>query len=144
MFALHGLNLRLQGFDGFFMRGYLLTQGDILPFLRFNLIASKKRTDAFGDVGCGSGRGPFQPFGLHFLFRTVQFLLCRRFSFLQFRYVGFQRIGHCLHLSVELLCVDMSCFGAFDTSLQSVFGHRLGIGILVLFQLDARHHLIGT
>ena len=38
----------------------------------------------------------------------------------------------------------MSCFGVFDTALQAVFRHRCGIGVLVLFQLDARHYLVGT
>ena len=48
------------------------------------------------------------------------------------------------HVTIKLLCIDMSCFGTFDTASQSVFGHCCGVSILILFQLDARHHLVGA
>lgn len=47
-------------------------------------------------------------------------------------------------VAIKLLRSNMSGFLPVDTTLQTVFGHCLGIGILILFQLDARHYIIGT
>ena len=119
-------------------------QSDIIPFQRLDPVAAEHRTDTFGDIGCGGGCSSFQPFGLYFLFHTVQFLPCRRFLFLQFLYVGFQNIRHYFHFAVKLLGGNMFCFRSVDAASQSVFSHRFGIGSLVGFEFVPCHHIVGA
>ena len=47
-------------------------------------------------------------------------------------------------VAIKFLRRNVSGFRAVDTSLQAVFGHRFGISVLVFFQLDTRHYVIGT
>ena len=78
------------------------TQGDILPFQHLDSVTAEDRIDTFGDVSCGVRSQPLSvvrsvpPFCPAHLRPSVVF------CFMQFRYVGFQRIGHCLSPRCEL------------------------------------------
>ena len=48
------------------------------------------------------------------------------------------------HLAVILLRGNMFCFRSLDAALQSVFGHRFGIGGLIGFEFVPCHHIVGT
>ena len=47
-------------------------------------------------------------------------------------------------IAIKLLCRDVSGFRAVDAPLQAIFGHRCGVGVLVLFQLDTRHYVVSA
>lgn len=73
----------LRGFDGFRAGGNLPMQGGVLPLQSLYLVASEKRTDTLGHVGC-CGRGcSFRFLGLHLFsglaepFRAASFGFCK-------------------------------------------------------------------
>ncbi len=88
----------------------------------------------------------------------MQFCACRlfllrgmfdRFAFLlldaeQFADIILQVLLLGYSVAIEFLCRNVSGFRAVDPALQSVFSHCCGIGVLVFFQLDTRHYIIGT
>lgn len=86
MFALHGLNLRLQDFDRFIACGDLLSQNsDFLP-LPFDFRRSDHRPDTVEDGRADLGGGVFQFLGLQLAFYrsqfgrgSMQFCTCRLF-----------------------------------------------------------------
>ena len=47
-------------------------------------------------------------------------------------------------LPVELLRGDVARLRTVDAALQPVFGHRCGIGVLILLEPDARHDVVGA
>lgn len=47
-------------------------------------------------------------------------------------------------LTVELLRGDVARLRTVNAALQSVFGHRRGIGVLILLEPDARHDVVGA
>ena len=47
-------------------------------------------------------------------------------------------------LPVELLRGDVARLRTVDAALQSVFGHRRGVGVLILLEADARHDVVGA
>ena len=47
-------------------------------------------------------------------------------------------------LSVELLRGDVARLRTVDAALQSVFGHRRSVAVLILLETDARHDIIGA
>ena len=47
-------------------------------------------------------------------------------------------------LAVELLRGDVARLRAVDAALQSVFGHRRSVAVLILLEADARHDVVGA
>ena len=80
-----------------------------------------------------------------FLFRGI--VDCFAFLLLdaeQFTDIVLQILLSGYGIAIEFLRRNMSGFRAIDTTLQSIFSHCCGIGVLILFQLDARHYVIGA
>ena len=82
------------------------------------------------DDGCG-GLCLFQLLGLYLFFRPFEFLLRRFFLTLQIHDLRFEAVGEFLRFIVILLRGLVPCLRAVYASLQPVFRHRFGIGILV-------------
>ena len=145
MVALHGLNLRLQGFQSVSpcevasRRRAIFSRSSVLTLLLPNIAPTLSAMLVAAVVAASFSRSVCTSF-----FRPAQLVLCRLFLFHQFRYVGFQPVGHCLYFSIKLSCGNMSCFEPSIPRCSPNFAICFGIGVLVLFQLDARHHLVSA
>ena len=165
MVCLNGLNLRLQDFNRFIACKDFLPQLYYFLLLPFDLRCADHRTDAVENSRTDLGGGVFQSLGFQFAFYCVQFgrgsmqfCACRlfllrgmfdRFAFLlldteQFADIVLQILLSGNGVAIEFLRRNMPGLRAVDTSLQSVFGHCCGIGVLVLFQLDTRHYIVSA
>ena len=119
-------------------------QDAVLPLQCLDLVAPEKRADTLGDVGSCGRRSPFQPLGLYLLFRPYKLLLCRIFPFLQFHHLRFQFFSLTLYVTVVLLRGNVPCVRTVNHPLQPVFRHRCGIAVLIGFQFQTVHDVIGA
>ena len=162
----------VQRSDLFVQGGVLRVETVDLLLLPLDAGGADHRSDPLDDIRPDLRRGVFQPGTLQLALHALQlgtllrlergglFILGAHLPLLLFELLDGlplllfeteQRVDVLLQilllgngLAVELLRGDVARLRTVDAALQSVFGHRRGIGVLILLEADARHDIIGA